>query len=104
MVLLCQTPNNKRIICEIIELICGRNSQPFELIERIEPLKPLKPHKPLLPYTTFTDKGNSKTNVEPTSTVLLTCIDWLCASTICLQIERPNPLPPTFLVRAESVR
>ncbi len=58
-----QTPNPKRIIFVTMKLLCERNPQPFERIE---------PPKPLFLYPSFTDTGNSKTNVEPTSTVLLT--------------------------------
>ena len=45
-----------------------------------------------------------KPKLLPTSTLLRTCIVCPCASMICLQMDKPSPLPPTFRLRARSVR
>ncbi len=41
--------------------------------------------------------------VVPTSILLRTWMVWPCASIICLQIARPKPVPPMFLLRPRSV-
>ena len=48
-------------------------------------------------YSALLDMVNPK--VEPTSGLLRTWMLWPCASTMCLQMARPSPVPPMFRAR-----
>lgn len=99
----------KILISRVNALFRRVNKEPEEKVLKIENLSidpAILTHRGVIGELNCQSRLDSSVNpiVVPTSGVLRTWMDWLCASIICLQIASPRPVPPLSLLRAASVR